>query len=392
VTDVRLEEKRRQVEVVLDYDGTTVPCPECGEPCPKHDSRERRWRHLDTMQFQTLLVANVPRSNCTKHGVHQTKVPWAEARSRFTALMEALAIDWLKETSITAVSRMLGLSWDEVDGIMSRAVERGLKRRKKYLPTMLGVDETSFQKRHEYVTVVSDQVEGKVVHVADGRGKEELKAFYEQFSEEKRAAVDTVAMDMAEPFIAATQECIPNAAEKIAFDKFHVAKHLGEAVDKVRRGEHRALLEQGDTRLKKTKYLWLRNPATLSPDQRREFDGLRSSTLRTARAWALKEAAMDLWGPSSWRVAEARWLRWYSWGIRSRLEPMKRVARMVKRHLNGVINAVVTGATNARAEGINAIIQWMKYTARGFRNRTRFRNAIYFHLGGLNLYPATLRR
>jgi transposase len=84
------------------------------------------------------------------------------------------------------------------------------------------------------------------------------------------------------------------------------------------------------------------------------------------------------------------WQHWYSWAIRSRLAPIKEVARMVKRHLEGVLTAVVEGITNARAESVNAKIQWLKYTARGFRNRDRFRNAIYFHLCGLNLYPAGL--
>jgi transposase len=392
VMDVQLNQKDRMVEVHLAHQTERGECAECGVKCPKYDARERRWRHLDTCQFQTILVAQVPRVECGEHGVHQVKVPWAEKGSRFTALFEALTIDWLKQTSISGVSELLGLSWAEVDGIMGRAVARGLARRKEYLPTQLGVDETSFQKRHEYVTVVSDQAEGTVLYVADGRGKDELKAFYQRFPAEELQGLDTVAMDMHEPFISATREVVPQADEKIAFDKFHVAKHLGDAVDKVRREEHRALLGLGDERLSKTKYLWLKNPANLSADQKQDFAALRISTLKTARAWALKEAAMGLWHYRSRSYAQKVWLRWYAWGIRSRLVPVKKVARMVKHHLEGILNAVVSGITNARAEGINAVIQWVKYTARGFRNRDRFRNAIYFHLGGLDLYPASVRR
>ena len=159
------------VEVRLKCETRRLPCPECGESCPRYDSRERRWRHLDTMQYQTILVADVPRIDCPEHGKRQVRVPWAEPGSRFTALFERLAIDWLLAANTSAVSALLGLSWDEVDGIQQRAVARGLARRKLEPVRHLGVDETSFQRRHEYVTVVVDSIRGRVLHVADGRGR-----------------------------------------------------------------------------------------------------------------------------------------------------------------------------------------------------------------------------
>ena len=115
-------------------------------------------------------------------------MPWSESRSRFTALFEAVVIDWLQEATTAAVAQQLGLSWDEVDGVMQRAVQRGLQRREVQLPARLGVDETSFQKRHEYVTVIND-LDGKVVYVADGRTKESLEKFYKQFDSEQLAQV-----------------------------------------------------------------------------------------------------------------------------------------------------------------------------------------------------------
>ncbi|HEV7669895.1 MAG TPA: helix-turn-helix domain-containing protein [Thermoanaerobaculia bacterium] len=157
VTDIELDQRDREVRVHLVNEEPRPSCPECGKSCPGYDSRRRRWRHLDTCQYRTILVADVPRIECPEHGVVQVRVPWGEPGSRFTALMEALAIDWLKEASLSAVSRMLGLSWKEVATIQDRAVQRGLSRRALELPTQLGVDETSFQKRHEYVTVVCDR-------------------------------------------------------------------------------------------------------------------------------------------------------------------------------------------------------------------------------------------
>jgi transposase len=159
----------------------------------------------------------------------------------------------------------------------------------------------------------------------------------------------------------------------------------------VRRQENRELRAQGDDRLIKTKYWWLQNPDNMSHRRWRDFSPLRKSRLKVARAWAIKESAMLLWGYAKRGWAERVWKRWYSWAIRSRLEPIKRVARMIKKHWEGVINAATSDVTNARAEGINSKIQWIKRMACGYRNRENFRNAIYFHLGGLDLYPDSIR-
>lgn len=392
VQDVELSTEDREVTVRLANAERQLPCPECGKPCRRHDSRGRRWRHLDTCQFATILVAEVPRVSCQEHGVRQVRVPWAEPGSGFTALFEALVIDWLREASLSAVADLCGLSWKAVDGIRQRAVQRGLQRRAARLPQRLGVDETSFQKRHQYVTVVLDQDTDTVVHVAHGRNRAALDDFFSAFTEAERSAVETVAMDMCEAYLRSVEDHIPGADHKIAFDRFHVAQHLAKAVDQVRRAEHRSLLEAGDSRLKGTRYLWLRGSQALSQDARQALEPLRRSSLRTARAWAIKELAANLWDYRARGWAYRAWMRWYSWAIRSRLEPIKRAARMIKRYLTGILNAVVSGVTNARSEAINARIQNIKRTACGFRNPERFRQAILFHLGDLDLYPAGVSR
>ncbi len=366
-------------------------CPECDRPCGGYDTRERRWRHLDTMQYRTFVIAEVPRVQCAKHGIRQVAVPWSDPGSRFTAWFEALVIDWLREANVLAIARRLRLSWDQVAGIQKRAVTRGLARRQSKPPTQIGVDETSFQKRHEYVTVVHDMDKGVVVYVADHRKQEVLEAYFKGLGPKGCRKLKHIAMDMWAPYIGATRAHVPDADAKIVFDKFHIAQHLGDAVDQVRRRENRELVSEGNERLKRTKYLWLRNPDRMSATQWREFGPLRDSRLQVARAWAIKEAAMLLWGYVRRGWAERMWKRWYQWAIRSRLEPIKRVARMIKRHWKGVINAATTDVTNARAESLNSRIQWVKRMACGFRNRENFRNAIYFHLGGLDLYPETLK-
>jgi transposase len=384
VTDVRLQPAERLVEVQVTLDPLhALACPVCAAPARRYDSRERRWRHLDTCQYRTLLVADVPRVECREHGVHQVFLPWAEPGSRFTALFEALVIDWLKEASITAVARQLRLSWDAVDGVMQRAVTRGLARRKRKPIRRLGVDETSFARRHEYVTVVVDAERGDVAHVADDRGKDSLAGFFRELTPAQRDAIEIVAMDMWEPFIRTTREMVPGA--RIVFDKFHVAQHLGNAVDKVRRQEHRELMQQGDRTLVGTKYLWLQT--VLSGDRAERFEVLRSRALKVAKAWHAKEVAMELWWKRGRAAITADWEAWCRWAARIKLQPVQRVARMIATHLEGIVNAVHSGVTNALSESINTKIQGLKRMARGFRNRERFRCAIYFHCGGLDLHP-----
>jgi len=279
------------------------------------------------------------------------------------------------------------LSWDQIDGIQQRAVARGLARRELAPVEHLGVDETSFQRRHEYVTVVVDSDRGTVVHVADSRKREAFAEFLETRTPEWLAKVETVAMDMWGPYISAAGEHLERPHERIVFDKFHVAKLLGDAVDRVRREEHRLLRSEGDNRLNRTRYFWLRNPDHMTREQAARFEDLRASTLKTARAWAIKELAMSIWETATAEDAERSWISWYSWAIRSRLAPIQKAARTIRHYLWGILNAIRTGTTNAMAEGLNTKIQALKRAARGFRNRDRFRTAIYFHLGGLDLYP-----
>jgi transposase len=176
VSDVRLELKQRAVTIIVGYDHSIpVACPVCGGQATVYDHQQRKWRHLDTMQLKTIIECEVPRARCEEHGVKQLPVAWAETNARFTAMFEALVIGWLKETSISGVGELLGLSWDEVAGIQERAVNRGLARRKKQPLEHIGVDETSFQKRHEYVTVILDRHRDVVLEVLDDRKADTLE-------------------------------------------------------------------------------------------------------------------------------------------------------------------------------------------------------------------------
>lgn len=387
VREVKLQLEAGEVQVFVAADPAAFVCPTCSKQSPGYDHRERRWRHLDTCQYRTILIADLPRVQCEEHGVMQVAVPWSEPGSRFTALFEALVIDWLQEASLTAVARQLDLSWDEVDGIQARAVARGLARRKLEPARRIGVDETSFQKGHEYVTVVTDLDRRVVLHVADDHYDGSLDRYYESVGAEGVSRLEVVCMDMWRPYVGATFRHVPDAGRKIAFDKYHVARLLSIALNRIRSQEHRELRADGDERLTRTKYCWLTNPKNMDAAQARQFAPLKRSALRTARAWAIKELAMSLWDYTSRSWAEKAWKRWLRWALRCRLEPIRRVAETLRKYLWGILNAIILRATNALAEGMNSKIQTIKRRACGYRNRQRFRNAIYFHLGGLDLYP-----
>jgi transposase len=390
VVEVDLRAEQEEVYVTVGTaSGTRFRCPRCDKVAPGYDSRRRTWRHLDTCQFTTFVVADVPRVKCAEHGVVQIVVPWAEPGSGFTSLMESLIISWLREASISAVARRMRLSWDEIDCVMQRAVRRGLERRKLEEIKHIGVDETSFQKRHEYVTVVSDLERGRVLHVADDRKAESLDGFWALLTPEQLSEIQAVAMDMCAAYVRSVRDHVADADSKICFDRFHVAKLLNDAVSEVRKRENRELSEAGYYAPKGTKYVWAQNPENMPRERRVLFDLLRDSTLKAAKAWALKDAARWLWNYVRRGWALKMWTRWIAWAMSSKLEPMKRAARTIRAHLWGIVNAIVMRVTNAGAESINAKIQWIKKQACGFRSRERFRNAIYFHCGGLDMSPAT---
>jgi len=389
VDSVELKLEQGEVHVHLaHHDMVGWPCPECEASCRLYDHQpERQWRHLDTCQYQTILHAEPPRSECGQHGIRVVKLPWAAPSSRFTALFERLAIDWLKAASQKAVAERLALSWDEIHGIMERAVDRGLERRRGEPLPLLGVDEKAVRKGHTYVTLVNDLERTRVLYVAEDRRQSSLDGFWETLTDEQRESIQAVAMDMWDPYVTSVCEHLPEGASKIVYDKFHIAKHLGEAVDKVRRKENRTLRAQGDDRLAGTRYDWLRNPTSMEPADRRAFAELRTSELKTARAWALKETAMAFFEYHYERPARKHFRWWHGWAVRSRLKPMIEVARMLKRRFENIITFLHHRITNAGSESINAKIQWVKYTARGFRSKKNFQIAILFHCGDLDLVP-----
>lgn len=387
VDGVDLQISERRVTISLEFVGRRAVCPECGAACPLKDhADERRWRHLDTMQFETVLVARAPRCQCAACGVKTANVPWADKHSRFTLLFETFAIEVLQAAaSVQAAAELLGLSWDQAQAIMRRGVERGLARRSLAGLKHVGLDEKSFGKGQDYITTLTDLDGSRVLDVAPGRTEEAADEVWKTLSKRRRKQLQAVAIDMWQAYENSVRRHAPQAA--IVHDKFHVAKHLNEGVDKVRRREQKRLKSEGDDRLTGTRQLWLFHPDRLDEERSARLEELRREQLQTARAWGLKDYFRWFWTHTDAPSGEEFFQHWYNWAIRSRLEPMKKVARMLKHRLPNLLSWFEHRITNSTSEGFNSLIQTLKANARGFRNFQNYRTHILFFCGKLSMKP-----
>jgi transposase len=387
LVDLSLEEQR--VEIAVVHGPESLCCPECGERRPLKDRSDvRRWRHLDTMQFETVITARLPRTDCPTCGVKQVIAPWAEPHGRFTTMFEAFAIRVLQASrTIRSACGLLGLDWKSAQELMNRAVARGLERRSVEDVKHIGVDEKSFGKGQDYVSVLTDIDGRRVLDVVPGRDQSAGEKLLQTVPEGQRTQIAAAAIDMSAAYANAVERVLPNA--EIVHDRFHIEKLLSEALDQVRRAEHKALRQEEDFSLKGTKHLLLRRPENLDEADREWLDAIRETELKTARAWAIREHFRWFWDYAYAGNAKKFFAGWHAWAVRSRLPPMKRVAKTLKQHLSRLLTWFKHRISNGPAEGFNSVIQSLKSAARGFRNFANYRTRILFFTGKLALSPDT---
>ena len=388
VSRVSVSDEGKRVDMYMEHEkGVKWPCPLCEKLLSVSDHvKERVLRDLDSGLYKAYIHASVPRVRCPDHGRIQVKTEWSEKSSRFTERFEVHAIDVLSSMDTTSASRILGISWDEAWNIMYKAVKRGLAR-KTSTPARIGVDEKSYGKYHHYITIVYDIDNPAVDNIEFDRKKESLDRYYERIGKGATSKIVAVSMDMWDPFIASTRSHVDDARSKIVFDRFHIMNHMNQYLDKVRRIEAR----KAGTKelLKKTKYLWLYSKENLPDKYREKYEILKESDLKTARAYAIKENLRNLWECGTEAEAKAFWKKWYWWASHSRLEPVKKAARMMKRYLYGILSYFRHHITNAIAEGLNSKIATVQKMAYGYRNKEHLKTAIYFRCGNLQLYPGS---
>jgi transposase len=292
-------------------------------------------------------------------------------------------IDLLQSTkNQTKTAILMRMSFIQINRIMYNAVERGLSRRTISSEIRhISLDEKSFKRGHEYVTVLSSPDTGAVLNISHGRKKVSTKTVIDStFTEEQKENIETATTDMWEAYITTVTEELPKA--KLCHDKFHLVKYLNEAVDKVRRKETKTQEE-----LKHSRYIWLKDQANLTEKQRIKFEAINNTNYETARAWRIKENFRDITFNQTREEAFILFMRWFRDAMKSQIKAIMDVAEMFNRHLAGIVNAINLGKSNAMAERLNGKIQEIKLSAKGYRRFENFRAAILFFHGKLNLYP-----
>jgi len=390
VNDVEQDNDKNCVNVKIIFTGQ-FKCPQCGADACLHDYRERSVRHLDSCDYETWLDFKYPRVKCADCGTQSITPPFAAANSRYTNVFENRVLELCMKAPVQKVARDMKLNWHVIEGIKDRAFKRGADRRKrqgKLKVLNMAIDETSYQKHHNYSTIISDADRGIVLASLDGRDSETLVNWFETQMTADFSELASITMDMAPPFIKAVREYFPNADDLLCYDRFHVAQLFTRAVDVIRRKESAEFNRRGGRNpLAKTKFEWLRNSnkADNRTGKRRKFMPLTKKTFKTAKAWKLKEHASRLWGFTRDAIAAKAWGK-LVWRLsHSRIGELKRLAKSVKEHLQGILNAIKLKANNAAAEARNSCIQRVKYMACGFRDKARFNREILFQFGGLDL-------
>jgi len=384
VSKIEFSEEQRQLDLWLDFpSGSRFACPECGRgECGVYDSSERSWRHLNFFQHKTLLHARQPRIDCPEHGVKTVQAPWARPGSGFTLLMEAFILVLVQGGMTPAQAARL---IDEHDTRLWRVLQHYVEKAREAADfsqvTAIGVDETSRRRGHNYISVFMDldEEQRRVLFVTEGKDAGTVQAFKEDLEAHGGQAeqIEEACLDMSAAFIAGLGEQFPNT--QLTFDNFHLMQLLGDALDQVRREEQRTHPE-----LKGTRYVWLKNDWNRSEQQARIFDELRSSHLATVRATHLRSVFQDLFACDSVEEAEPLLKHWYFWATHSRIAPMIKAAKTIKKHWAGVLRWFTSRISNGLLEAINSLIQSAKAKARGFRSTRYLITMVYLIAGKLD--------
>ncbi len=388
VEEVDLCLEQNEVTIYLNYKSKTGLCPKCGKECDLYDNRIiRKWRHLDTCQLKSYLVASIPRVKCKEHKIKSIDIPWSRPNSHFTSYFELFAINLLQATfNQTKASEILRISFSQINTIMQNAVKRGLARREKEELEYIGIDEKSMKKGHKYMTVVYDLIKGKVIDLAETRKEDSaIKLLRNIKAKNNCDGLKAVTMDMWKSYINASKEVFPMSS--IVHDKFHIMKYMNEGVDKTRRREVKKLSKKKDKSLKNTKYLFLKNQENMTDKQSIRFSELNVMNLETSKAWLIKENFKEFFNIKTINRSKFFFNAWLNDVKTSGLKEMVKIADMLIRHWGGIISYITHRVTNSLAENINGKIQKIKTIAKGFYAFKNYRTSILFYLGKLDLKP-----
>jgi transposase len=383
VTAVTFSKEEKRLDITIDFPrGSTFACPVCGEEAKAYDTMEETWRHLNFFQYEAYLHARVPRVSCPNSGcgIKKISVPWARPGSGFTLLFEALVMALVRQMPVKAAATILGEHDTRIWRIIDHYVDAARAKVDTSPVSRIGIDETAARRGHDYVTLFFDLDEKRLLFGTPGKDHQTVADFAEHLAAHGGATenITSACIDMSKAFIKGITETFPNAA--ITFDQFHLIQLMNNALAKVRAEEARLFPEL----LKGTRYVWLKNPENLTEHQDENLVKLSHYNLKTGRAYRLKLALQDVFFARSRQEAEPLLKSWHDWAIRSQVEQVKKVARTVKEHWNGILNWFDSKLSNGFLEGINSLLQAAKARARGYRSTKNLINMAYMIAGKLD--------
>ena len=348
---------------------------------PGHDTQTKRYRHLNFFQHECYLEVRVPRLRLPEGGVRLVEPPWAGKLNGFTLLFEALVLMLCREMPFAAVARLVGESWHRVAALAERYVELAVAAADFSAVRHLAIDETSRARGHDYVTLAADTERRAVIFVTEDRDAAAIARLAESLRAHGAApdAIEAVSIDMSPAYLKGVGEHLPNAT--ITFDKFHVIAHASHALDLTRRQE-----QQRDPDLKGLRWALLKDRHRLRASRRHDLDALLThlTTKRTARAWQYREDLREILQRKQINVVREMLRQWCTNVMRSKVAPMKDVAGLIRRHLDGIVEWARSRLTNGFLEALNGLFQAAKRKARGYRRLDTIRTVIFLLAGKLD--------
>jgi transposase len=384
VREVR-EESGRLVAEIEWIEGRRLICGGCSRQAKRvHSARpQREWRDL-RIRDQDLVLRYAPRRvRCRDCGVRVEQIPWADRWQRITKGLSRALAELSRKLSWKETAGHFGVDWKTVASAVQRSVGWGLKHRPWRPLHWIGIDEVSRSKGQRYLTLVYDLERGRLVWIGENRDTATMEAFFRWLGPRRSRSIKVVCCDMWSIYIEAVRKTLPGAA--LLFDRFHVVAHLNRAVDDVRRETWRQLPEEEKREFKQTRWLWLKNPWNLQPEEQQRLSALCRKNQPIVRAYYLKEAFQCFWEYRSEGWA-ARYLKhWLRWASHSRLTPFCRFARMIRAHLDGILAWTKLWISNGALEGMNNKIKVVSHRAYGYRTTATYITAIWHGCGDLPL-------
>jgi transposase len=366
-------------------------CSSCGYTCRGYDrAKDRKWRHLDAAGMKLYLRYRTRRVDCVRCGVTVEHLPWADVGAWFTRPFEDHVGYLAQRSDKTMVSSLMRVAWTTVGDIIQRVVHRHQRVDLLDGLTHIGVDELSYRKHHEYVTVVVDHIRGNIIWAHKGKNADTLKAFFAELGTERIAKLKAVTIDMSGAYIKAVTEAAPKA--KLVFDRFHVQRLAHEALDEVRRAEVRqATTKDGRSALKRTRWALQKNPWNMTALESEKLTKLPRANKRLFRAYLLKEALAGILDGKQVHVARRKLGEWTSWAARSRLDPFRKLAKTVRRYEEGILAYISTRLSNGRTEALNGKARTITRRAYGLHSASALIALLKLCCSGIALKPVTLR-